>query len=75
VHPALAVRHLLHPDNEEVQQDMIRTLALDGGLGDAQRGLEMLKAWKAEWRYFSDYTDAAKAKFPEASVFGDKAKK
>ncbi len=75
MHAALAVRHLLHPDDEEVQQDMIRTLALDGALGDAKRGLEMLRAWKAEGRYVSDYTDAAKAKFPEASVFGDKAKK
>lgn len=68
---ALKVRQLLDPSSSEKnQQDVIRTLALDGSiLDDAVRGLGMLKGWKAKDRYLTDYVAAAHERWPEASAF------
>lgn len=67
----LRVRQLLDPDTaDKNQQDIIRTLALEGSsLEDAVRGLEMLKEWKAKTQYVDDYIAAAHERWPEATAF------
>ncbi len=74
VQAALRVRRLLDPgSNEKNQQDVIRTLALEGSnLEDAVRGLDLLKEWKAKDRYLNDYVAAAHERWPEASAFEKK---
>lgn len=71
VHACLQVRQMLDPSStEKNQQDVIRTLALDGSsLKDATRGLEMLTEWKAKEQYIDDYMTAAHERWPEASAF------
>ena len=70
----LKVKQFLDPSSsEQNQQDVIRTLALDGSsLEDAVRGLELLKEWKAKDQYQADYLAAAHERWPEASVFKKK---
>lgn len=70
----LRVRQLLDPStSEKNQQDVIRTLALEGSsLEDAVRGLELLKEWKAKDQYQDDYLAAAHERWPEASAFKKK---
>lgn len=67
----LKVRQLLEPSSSEKnQQDLIRTLALEGcRLEDAVRGLDLLKEWNAKGQYVDDLTAAAHERWPEASVF------
>lgn len=66
------MRQFLDPSGsgEKNQQDVIRTLALEGcGLEDAVKGLGLLKEWKAKEQYQDDYLAAARERWPEASVF------
>ena len=74
VQACLKVRQLIDPSSrEKSQQDVIRTLALDGSsLEDAVRGLDLLEEWKAEPRYKDDYLVAAHERWPEASAFKQK---
>jgi peptide alpha-N-acetyltransferase len=74
VQACLKVRQLIDPSSRENnQQDVIRTLALDGNsLEDAVRGLDLLEEWKAEPRYKDDYLVAAHERWPEASAFEQK---
>lgn len=67
----LRVRQLLDPSgSEKNQQDITRTLALEGSsLEDAVRGLELLKEWNAKDQYQDDYLAAAHERWPEASAF------
>lgn len=71
VQAALKVRQLLDPSSSEKnQQDIIRTLALEGSsLNDEVKGLEILKVWKAKEQYMDDYVAAAHERWPEASAF------
>ena len=71
VQACLRVRQLIEPtSSEKNQQDVTRTLALDGSsLDDAIRGLELLEEWKAESRYKNDYVAAACERWPKASAF------
>ena len=57
VQACLKVRQLIDPSiAEKNQQDVIRTLALEGSsLEDAVRGLELLEEWKADPKYKNDY--------------------
>ena len=75
MHACLKVRQFLDPSSSEKnQQDVIRTLALEGSsLEDAARGLELLKEWKAKDQYRDDYLAAAHERWPEASAFKAKA--
>lgn len=70
----LKVRQLLDPSSSDKnQQDVIRTLALEGSsLEDAVRGLELLKEWKAKDQYREDYLAAAHERWPEATAFKKK---
>ena len=72
VQAALRVRMLLDSSSSEKnQQDVIRTLALDGSsLEDAVRGLATLKKWKAKDQYTTDYVAAAHERWPDADAFG-----
>ena len=65
------MRQFLDPDSgEQNQQDVIRTLALEGiGLEDAVEGLELLREWKAKDQYQDDYLAAARKRWPEATAF------
>ncbi len=74
VQACLRVRQMLDPSSSEKnQQNLIRTLALEGSsLDDAVRGLELLEEWKAEQKYKNDYIVAAHERWPEASAFGTK---
>ena len=74
VQACLKVRQFLDPgSSEKNQQDVIRTLALEGSsLDDAVRGLELLKEWKAKDQYRNDFLAAARERWPEASVFKKK---
>lgn len=74
VQACLRVRQLLDPStSEKNQQDVIRTLALEGSsLEDAVRGLELLEEWKAKDQYQDDYLAAAHERWPEASAFKKK---
>ncbi len=74
VHACLKARQFLDPSSSEKnQQDVIRTLALEGSsLEDAVRGLELLKEWKAKDQYQEDYLAAAHERWPEASAFKKK---
>lgn len=71
VQAALRVRQELDPSSSEKnQQDVIRTLALDGSsLEDAVRGSDLLKQWKAKDQYLNDYVTAAHERWPEADAF------
>lgn len=71
VQAALRVRQLLDPDSREKnQQDVIRTLALEGcGLEDAVAGLEWLRGEKAKREYVDDYVAAARERWPDATAF------
>ena len=71
VRACLRVRQFLDLDSgEQNQQDVIRTLALEGiDLEDAVEGLELLKEWKAKDQYQDDYLAAARQRWPEASAF------
>lgn len=71
VQAALRVRQLLDPNTREKnQQDVIRTLALEGcRLEDAVAGLDFLKGEKAKARYVDDYVAAARERWPEATAF------
>ena len=68
------MRQFLDPgSSEKNQQDVIRTLALEGiGLEDAVKGLELLKEWKAKDQYQNDYLAAARERWPEATAFQKK---
>ena len=58
---------------DENCKDAIRTLALDGStIEDAARGLNLLTEWKADKKYRNDYIDAARARWPECSMFSEK---
>lgn len=74
VQACLRVIQLLdQSSSERNQQNLIRTLALEGcSLIDAVRGLELLKEWKVEPRYRDDYIAAAHERWPEASAFASK---
>ena len=74
VQACLKVRQMLDPStSEKVQQDLIRTLALENcSLKDAVRGLEILEEWKPEPKYKDDYIAAAHERWPEASAFASK---
>ena len=74
VQASLRVRQMLDPSSSEKnQQNLIRTLALQGcSLDDAVRGLELLEEWKAEPKYRDDYIAAAHERWPEASAFASK---
>lgn len=74
VQASLRVRQMLDlSTSEKIQQDLIRTLALEGcSLDDAVRGLELLEEWKAEPKYRDDYIAAAHERWPEASAFASK---
>ena len=74
VQACLKARQFLDPSSSEKnQQDVIRTLALQGSsLDDAVRGLELLKEWKAKDQYRNDYLAAAHERRPEASAFKKK---
>lgn len=65
------MKQFLDPSSSENnQQDVIRTLALEGSsLEDAVRGLQLLKEWKAKDQYRDDYVAAAHERWPEASAF------
>ena len=65
------MRQFLDPgSSEKNQQDVIRTLALEGcSLQDAVKGLELLKEWKAKDQYQDDYLATAHERWPEASAF------
>lgn len=71
VQACLKVRQFLDPSSSDKnQQDVIRTLALEGSsLEDAMAGLELLKEWKAKDQYRDDYLTAARERWPEASAF------
>lgn len=75
VQAGLRVRRLLDPSSlEKNQQDVIRTLALEGcSVQDANDGLEYLKDSKAKTQYVDDYTAAARERWPEASAFEKKS--
>ena len=77
VRACLRVRQSLDPgSSEKNQQDVIRTLALEGcTLEDAEAGLELLREWKAKDQYGEDYVAAARERWPEASAFQTKKKK
>lgn len=70
----LKVKQFLDPSSiEKNQQDVIRTLALEGSsLEDALRGLDLLKEWDAKGQYRDDYITAAHERWPEAIVFKKK---
>lgn len=74
VQACLKVRQLLETSSSEKnQQDLIRTLALEGSnLMDAVRGLELLDEWKAEAKYRNDYVAAAHQRWPQATAFAEK---
>ena len=74
VQACLKVKQFLDPSSiEKNQQDVIRTLALEGSsLQDASRGLDILKEWDAKGRYRDDYITAAHERWPEAIVFKKK---
>ena len=74
VQACLRVRQMLDPSiSEKNQQNLIRTLALEGcGLDDAVHGLKLLEEWKAEPKYRTDYIAAAHERWPEASAFASK---
>ena len=74
VQSSLKVKRLLDPESDEkTQQDLIRTLALEGcGLQDALRGLELLREWKAKSQYVDDYVAAAHERWPNATAFEKK---
>ncbi|KAL8950309.1 MAG: hypothetical protein Q9222_003653 [Ikaeria aurantiellina] len=58
---------------DDNQKDVIRTLALPSvSLEDAVRGLDLLRDWKAQSRYRTDYIAAAHERWPEATVFMNK---
>ncbi len=69
------VRQLLDPSSlEQNQQDVIRTLALEGcSLEDAVAGLEQLTESKPKAQYVNDYVAAARERWPQASAFEKKA--
>ena len=75
VQACLRAKQLLDPSSSEKnQQDVIRTLALEGtSLADAVRGSELLKEWKAKDQYRDDYLAAAHDRWPEASAFQKKS--
>ena len=74
VQACLKARQFLDPSSSDTnQQDVIRTLALEGStLEDAMRGLELLKEWKSKDQYRDDYLAAAHERWPEASAFKKK---
>ena len=74
VRACLRVRQFLDPSSSEKnQQDVIRTLALEGcSLEDAVKGMELLGEWKAKDQYLGDYLAAAHESWPEASAFQKK---
>jgi len=69
------VRQLLDPSSlEQNQQDVIRTLALEGcSLEIAVAGLEQLTESKPKAQYVNDYVAAARERWPQASAFEKKA--
>ena len=71
VQSCLKIRQLLDPSRKEKnQQDLIRTLALEGcDLEDALNGLELMRGWGPNSGYSKDYICAAHARWPEASAF------
>ncbi|KAL8770063.1 MAG: hypothetical protein Q9209_004101 [Squamulea sp. 1 TL-2023] len=71
IQASLCIRQLLDPKTvDENQKDIIRTLAVPSvSLQDAIRGLDLLKDWKAKYRYRDDYVAAAHERWPEASEF------
>ena len=71
VQACLKMKQFLDPSSSEKnQQDIIRTLALEGSsLEDAVRGSELLKEWQAKDQYRDDYLAAAHERWPEASAF------
>ena len=71
VRACLRVRQFLDPSSSDKnQQDVIRTLALDGStLEDAVAGMALLQEWKAKDQYGEDYLAAAHERWPEASAF------
>jgi hypothetical protein len=74
VQAALRVRQSLDRSSlEKNQQDVIRTLALDGcSLADAVAGLKQLRSSKPKGQYVDDYVAAARERWPQASAFEKK---
>jgi len=71
VQSALRVRHLLNPASKaQNEKDLLKALELPRiKMDQAEAGLKLLREWKSEASVKDRYLEAARSKWPRATVF------